>query len=213
MNFIDERIEEYALAHSKKQSQLLMDLERETNTSVLMPRMISGHLQGRILSFLSKMQQPSTILEIGTYTGFSALCMAEGLAAGGKLITIDINEELAPVSNKYFQKSAFAQQIKPMVGNAMEIVPALTDKFDLVFIDADKDNYLNYFNMIIDQCNSGALIICDNVLWSGKVLVKAEKKDLDTQVLQELNAFITADDRVDNILMPVRDGLMLARVK
>ena len=200
MNFIDERIEEYALAHSKKQSQLLMDLERETNTSVLMPRMISGHLQGRILSFLSKMQQPSTILEIGTYTGFSALCMAEGLAAGGKLITIDINEELAPVSNKYFQKSAFAQQIKPMVGNAMEIVPALTDKFDLVFIDADKDNYLNYFNMIIDQCNSGALIICDNVLWSG-------------QVLQELNAFITADDRVDNILMPVRDGLMLARVK
>ncbi len=213
MNFIDERIEEYALAHSKKQSQLLMDLERETNTSVLMPRMISGHLQGRILSFLSKMQQPSTILEIGTYTGFSALCMAEGLAAGGKLITIDINEELAPISNKYFQKSAFAQQIKPMVGNAMEIVPTLTDKFDLVFIDADKDNYLNYFNMIIDQCNSGALIICDNVLWSGKVLVKAEEKDLDTQVLQELNAFITADDRVDNVLMPVRDGLMLARVK
>jgi predicted O-methyltransferase YrrM len=212
MNFIDERIEQYALNHSKKQSQLLMDLERETNTSVLMPRMISGHLQGRILSFLSKMQQPTTILEIGTYTGFSALCMAEGLAADGKLITIDINEELAPVSNKYFQKSAYAQQIKPMVGNAMEIVPTLTDKFDLVFIDADKDNYLNYFNMIIDQCNSGALIICDNVLWSGKVLEPATEKDLDTKVLQELNAFITADDRVDNVLMPVRDGLMLARV-
>lgn len=213
MNFIDERIEEYSLENSKQQSQLLADLERETNTSVLMPRMISGHLQGRILSFFSKMQQPKIILEIGTYTGFSALCLAEGLTDDGQLITIDINEELGAVSNKYFQKSAYAKRILPMVGNAMDIVPTLDKKFDLVFIDADKDNYLNYYNMVVDQCNPGALIICDNVLWSGKVLEPAKPKDVDTKVLQELNAFITQDDRVENVLMPIRDGLMLARVK
>lgn len=213
MNFIDERIEEYSLENSKQQSQLLADLERETNTSVLMPRMISGHLQGRILSFFSKMQQPKIILEIGTYTGFSALCLAEGLTDDGQLITIDINEELGAVSNKYFQKSAYANRILPMVGNAMDIVPTLDKKFDLVFIDADKDNYLNYYNMVVDQCNPGALIICDNVLWSGKVLEPAKPKDVDTKVLQELNAFITQDDRVENVLMPIRDGLMLARVK
>ena len=213
MNFIDEKIEDYSLKNSNKQSQLLSDLERETHTSVLQPRMISGHLQGRVLSFLSKLQSPKNILEIGTYTGFSALCLCEGLAEGGLLTTIDVNEELAEVSNKYFEKSEFASQIKPLVGNAMDIIPNLTQKFDLVFIDADKFNYLNYFKMVINQCNPGALIICDNVLWSGKVLEPAAEKDIDTKVLQELNAFITEDDRVENLLLPVRDGLMLARVK
>lgn len=213
MNFIDEKIEDYSLKNSNKQSQLLSDLERETHTSVLQPRMISGHLQGRVLSFLSKLHTPKQILEIGTYTGFSALCLAEGLAKDGVLTTIDINEELAEVSNKYFQQSEYASQIKPLVGNAMDIVPTLDQKFDLVFIDADKNNYLNYYKMVVNQCNPGALIICDNVLWSGKVLEPAAAKDIDTKVLQELNVYIANDDRVENLLLPIRDGLMVARVK
>lgn len=212
MNFIDEKIEDYALKNSNAQSVLLNELERETNTSVLQPRMISGHLQGRVLAFLSKMQSPKNILEIGTYTGFSALCLAEGLQKNGELTTIDLNEELAPFSSKYFNKSTYAAQIKPLLGNAMDIVPTLKDKFDLVFIDADKDNYLNYYKMVIEQCNKGALIICDNVLWSGKVLEKADAKDKDTLTLQALNAFITDDSRVENLLLPIRDGLMVARV-
>lgn len=212
MNFIDEKIEDYALKHSTVQSQLLSDLERETNTSVLQPRMISGHLQGRVLSFLSKMQAPKTILEIGTYTGFSALCLAEGLQNNGELITIDVNEELAPFSQNYFDKSAYKNNIQAVLGNAMDVVPKLDKNFDLVFIDADKNNYLNYFKMVLEQCNKGALIICDNVLWSGKVLEQAAEKDEDTKTLQALNQFISNDSRVENLLLPIRDGLMLARV-
>ncbi len=213
MEFIDPKIEDYSLTHSNQQNDLLQKLERETHTSVLKPRMISGHLQGRILSMLSKMQQPKRILEIGTYTGFSALCFAEGLQNDGELITIDINEELAPLCKRYFDASEYRNQIKPMIGNALDIIPTLKGEFDIVFIDADKSNYIKYYDMVIDRIPSGGLIIIDNVLWSGKVLETPKEKDIDTQVLQELNKMVTEDARVENLLLPVRDGLMIARKK
>lgn len=213
MEFIDPKIEDYSLTHSNQQNDLLHKLERETHTSVLKPRMISGHLQGRILSMLSKMQQPKRILEIGTYTGFSALCFAEGLQNDGELITIDINEELAPLCKRYFDASEYRNQIKPMIGNALDIIPTLEGEFDIVFIDADKSNYIKYYEMVIDRIPSGGLIIIDNVLWSGKVLETPKEKDIDTQVLQELNKMVTEDARVENLLLPVRDGLMIARKK
>lgn len=213
MEFIDPKIEDYSLTHSNQQNELLHKLERETHTSVLKPRMISGHLQGRILSMLSKMQQPKRILEIGTYTGFSALCFAEGLQKDGELITIDINEELAPLCKRYFDASEYRNQIKPMIGNALDIIPTLKGEFDIVFIDADKSNYINYYDLVIDRIPSGGLIIIDNVLWSGKVLEIPKEKDIDTQVLQELNKMVTEDARVENLLLPVRDGLMIARKK
>lgn len=213
MKFLDEKIDDYVCAHSAAESDLLNRLNRETWMNVLHPRMLSGHLQGRALSMFSKMIQPKNILEIGTYTGYSALCLAEGLNPKGELHTIDINEELEPIFNKYFQESNFGNQIKSHIGNALEIIPKLDIDFDIVFIDADKGNYINYYNLLIDRMKPGSYIIADNVLWSGKVIDDYEKLDPDTKTLVDYNNLIHEDNRVENILFPIRDGLMIARKK
>lgn len=213
MEFIDQKLDDYVCAHSENEPKLLYELNRETNLNVLRPRMLSGHFQGRVLSMISHMIQPKRILEIGTYTGYSALCLAEGLKADGELITIDINEELEDLVNEYFQKSSFKNQIDYKIGNAMDIVPQLDGIFDLVFIDADKSNYLNYYKLVIDKVPSGGFILIDNVLWSGKVIEELNPKDKDTKVLLELNDFVHEDDRVQEVMLPIRDGLTIIRKK
>lgn len=214
MEFIDETLAQYAETHSSVEPNLLAKLNRDTYANVLIPRMLSGHLQGRMLSMFSKMVQPKAILEIGTYTGYAALCMAEGLAPDGILHTIDINEELETRINTFVKQSPYAHQIKLHIGNAMDIIPTLNDAFNLVFIDADKSNYSAYFDLLIDKLPHGAIIIADNVLWSGKILDQAEiAKDGDTRALDEFNKKVTQDTRVENVLMPVRDGLMVIRKK
>lgn len=212
MDFIPEDIQQYVEDHSDVESPLLSKINRETHARVMMPRMLSGHLQGRVLSMLTHMIQPKVILEVGTYTGYSALCMAEGLAKDGKLITLDINEELHDQVQGYFDESDYSDQIDYRIGNAMELIPEINEPFDLVFIDADKKNYLNYYNLVIDQVRSGGFIIADNVLWSGKV-VQTEKITKDTQVILDFNRFVQEDDRVENVLFPIRDGLMIVRKK
>jgi predicted O-methyltransferase YrrM len=175
--------------------------------------MLSGAFQGRVLSMISKLIQPKSILEIGTYTGYSALSLAEGMSSKGKLVTIDKNEELETLQNKYFEKSGYRNQIEQFVGNAIEIIPTIDKKFDLVFIDADKSNYINYFHLIIDKMNSGGIILSDNVLWSGKVVAELDPKDKDTKVLLEYNKLLNSDDRIETVLLPIRDGLTISRVK
>jgi predicted O-methyltransferase YrrM len=175
--------------------------------------MLSGAFQGRVLSMIAKLIQPKNVLEIGTYTGYSALCIAEGLAEKGTIDTIDKNEELEDLQSKYFQKSGFRNQIKQHVGNALEIIPTIDKKFDLVFIDADKSNYSNYFHLIIDKMNTGGIILSDNVLWSGKIVEKLDPKDNDTKALLEYNTLLNTDDRIETVLLPIRDGLTISRVK
>jgi len=209
MEFISEALSNYSEQHSEAESALLSELNRETHLKAMSPRMLSGHIQGRFLSMLSKLSQPKYILEIGTYTGYSALCLAEGLQANGKLITIDPNEETNLIANKYFQKSAFAKQIELKSGDATKIIPALSQTFDIVFIDADKRNYALYFDLIIDKVKKGGLIITDNVLWSGKVLMNEQEMDADTKAIHDFNKKVNMDTRVSNLLLPVRDGLML----
>tara|TARA_B110000902_G_scaffold42720_1_gene46699 strand:+ start:2135 stop:2776 length:642 start_codon:yes stop_codon:yes gene_type:complete len=209
MDFLDSVIEQYALEHSEVESTLLNELNRQTHIKVIQPRMLSGHLQGRILSLLSQSIRPKTILEIGTYTGYSALCMAEGLQKNGQLYTIDNNKEIAPFANKYFNKSSYKNLIKMIVGNALDVIPDLNLKWDLVFIDADKENYSNYFDAIIENVNQGGMIIADNVLWSGKVTKPTSKNDVETQALKSFNEKVHSDSRVSNVLMPVRDGMMI----
>ncbi len=211
MEFLPKEIDEYAGKYTAEENKTLSDLNRETHIKVLIPRMLSGHIQGRILSMFSHMIRPKNILEIGTYTGYSAICFAEGMQPDGKLITIDINHELETMANSYFKKSGFENQIEMKIGNAMDIVPSLTMNFDLVFIDADKHNYSNYFDLVIDKVNKGGFIIADNVLWSGKVTTDEVNTDKDTKALDEYNKKIHEDPRVENVLMPVRDGLMVAR--
>jgi len=211
MEFLPKEIDEYAGKYTAEENKTLSDLNRETHIKVLIPRMLSGHIQGRILSMFSHMIRPKNILEIGTYTGYSAICFAEGMQPDGKLITIDINHELETMANSYFKKSGFENQIEMKIGNAMDIVPSLTKNFDLVFIDADKHNYSNYFDLVIDKVNKGGFIIADNVLWSGKVTTDEVNTDKDTKALDEYNKKIHEDPRVENVLMPVRDGLMVAR--
>ena len=213
MHFLPEKIDEYVVSHSQSEPQLLQELSRETWQKVLNPRMLSGAFQGRVLSMISKLINPSNILEIGTYTGYSALCLAEGLASDGTLYTIDKNEELEELQYKYFQKSPYKNQIKQFVGNAIEIIPTIDVKFDLVFIDADKSNYVNYFYLIIDKMNPGGIILSDNVLWSGKVVEELNTKDIDTKVLLEYNKLLNTDERVETVLLPIRDGLTVSRVK
>lgn len=214
MEFLDPDLEKYIEAHTESESDLLYKINRETHTEVLKPRMLSGHLQGRVLSMLSHMIQPENILEIGTYTGYSALCMAEGMKENGKLITIDVNEELAERVNEYFQSSEYSDKIEMKIGKALEIIPKLNKNWDMVFIDADKSNYLNYYKLCIDQVREGGYILVDNVLWSGKVLEKNRKKlDKDTESMLEFNEFVHQDDRVQNVLFPIRDGLMILRKK
>jgi len=213
MEFISKDIQFYADANSQKEPKYLQELNRETWQKVLAPRMLSGHFQGRLLALLSKLKSPKQILEIGTYTGYSALCLAEGLAPDGLLHTIDHNEELATIQKKYFNKSPYKNQIKTYLGEALDIINNFKIKFDLVFIDADKANYANYFKAIITKMNRGGLILSDNVLWSGKVLQKADSKDKDTQALQAYNKLVNNDSRVESVLLPIRDGLTLTRVK
>lgn len=213
MSFLPENIRSYAEKYSQQEPELLKKLNKETWQKVLKPRMLSGSFQGRVLSMISKLICPKVILEIGTYTGYSALCLAEGLSSGGKLHTIDKNEELEKTQNKYFQKSAYANQIKQHIGNALKIIPTIDEKFDLVFIDADKHNYVNYFNLIINKMNKGGVILSDNVLWSGKVVEEASEKDIDTKTLLEYNHLLNTDKRLESILLPIRDGLTISRVK
>jgi len=211
MEFLPEKIEQYACQHTQAESDVLAKLNRETWAKVLIPRMLSGHLQGRALSMFSKMIRPKTILEIGTYTGYSAICLSEGLQEDGKLHTIDINEELKSMSSSYFEKAGIADNVIQYVGNAKEIIPKINDDFDLVFIDADKENYSNYFEIVIDKMPIGGFIIADNVLWSGKVVEKINDKDQETKALKDFNTLIHNSDRVDHILMPIRDGLMICQ--
>jgi len=214
MEFINEAIQQYADAMTEPETELLAALNRETHARVMQPRMLSGHFQGRLLSMLSHMLQPKRILEIGTYTGYSALCLAEGLAQGGELHTIDINAEQEKRIRSYFERSPHAYSLHLHIGNALDIIPGLQAPFDIVFIDADKSNYLNYFNLVADKMSPGGLIIADNVLWSGKVLDEKERtKDKDTTALHEFNTRVSADPRFQPVLLPVRDGLMLLRRK
>lgn len=211
MEFPDRSISEYAEAFTSSESDLLKRINRETWSQVLMPRMLSGHLQGRILSMISQMLQPQRILEIGTYTGYSALCLAEGLQADGELHTIDINDELEDRVRGYFSASAYARQLHLHIGVALEVMKRLNGPWDMVFIDADKENYSHYFDAIIDQVRPRGWIIADNVLWSGKVLEDAELMDTETAALHAYNAKVAADHRVESLLLPVRDGLMCCR--
>lgn len=213
MEFLDDKLDRYVCEHSENEPQVLQELNRDTHVNVLKPRMLSGHFQGRVLSLLSHMIGPKDILEIGTYTGYSAICLAEGLKEGGHLVTIDKNEELEDMVNEYISKSCNSDKIKPLVGDAMSIVPGLKREFDIVFIDADKSNYINYYHMVFDKVRKGGYIIFDNVLWSGKVLEEIKPNDKDTQVLVELNDLIHNDDRVQEVLLPIRDGLLIARKK
>jgi len=209
MEFIPESIDDYCRDHTSPESALLKKINRDTHAEVLMPRMVSGHLQGRFLSLISKMIKPKRILEIGTYTGYSAICLAEGLNPTGKLITIDINEELETRVRGYFKETGLDNQIDYRIGDAAEIIPTLNATFDLVFIDADKENYQHYYDLVFDKVASGGFIMADNVLWSGKVV--GEKKDKDTRAIMAFNDFVTNDPRVENMLLPLRDGILLAR--
>ena len=212
MNFLPEKIDEYVVDNSQKEPQILQELTKETWQRVLNPRMLSGAFQGRILSMISKIINPKDILEIGTYTGYSAICIAEGISNEATIDTIDKNEELEDIQNKYFKKSGFRDQIKQHIGNALEIISTLDKKFDLVFIDADKSNYCNYFNLVIGKMKKGGIILSDNVLWSGKVVEKLDKKDIDTKSLLEYNRLLNSDPRVETVLLPIRDGLSISRV-
>ena len=212
MNFLDPEIEAYAEAHTTPESALLAQITRDTYLEVLQPRMLSGHLQGRVLSMLSKMIRPNSILEIGTYTGYSALCLAEGLSEQGTLLTIDKNMELYDRANAYFSESTFVSKIKMLKGDALSIVPKLEQKWDLIFIDADKENYQNYYDLTLPNLNKGGFIIADNVLWSGKV-IDANENDADTCALRSFNTLLIEDDRVEVLMLPVRDGLTVVRKK
>jgi predicted O-methyltransferase YrrM len=210
MEFIDPLLDKYVCEHTANESDLLKKINRETHLEVLQPRMLSGHFQGRVLSMFSKMIRPERILEIGTYTGYSAICLAEGLTPNGKLVTIDINEELASRVRGYFAESSYANQIDYLIGDAMELIPALNEKWDIVFIDADKHNYINYYHLVFPMVKVGGYIIADNVLWSGKV-IDPSQHDKDTLLLREYNQLVHQDNRVEEVLFPIRDGLMIAR--
>ncbi len=211
MNFLPEAIEAYVVNHSEDEPELLQQLTRETHQKILQPRMLSGHYQGRVLSMISKLMNPKHILEIGTYTGYSALCLAEGLQKDGELHTIDVNEELMDFQRNYFDKSNYGDQIHQHLGNALDIIPKLEHTFDLVFIDADKENYVNYFHLIIDRLNSGGIILSDNVLWSGKVIEPLEEKDIATKGIIQYNQLLKEDERVETVVLPIRDGLTISR--
>jgi caffeoyl-CoA O-methyltransferase len=211
LEFLPDDIAAYVLAHTTAEPELLKKIARDTHAHVLKPRMLSGNVQGRFLSLISKLIQPKLILEIGTFTGYSAICLAEGLAPGGKLITIDINEELEKRVRGYFEQAGLNDVIDYRIGNALHLIPAIDTAIDLVFIDADKENYLTYYNIVFDKVRPGGLILADNVLWSGKIT--QPKPDKDTRALQEFNEAIVADVRVECMLLPLRDGIMMARKK
>jgi predicted O-methyltransferase YrrM len=213
MHFLSAALEAYIADHSEEEPELLRELTRETHLKVLMPRMITGHYQGRVLSLISRIVRPQTILEIGTYTGYSALCLAEGLLPGGKLHTIDKNEELTELQRRYFDRSPYGDQIIQHTGLALETIPRMGETFDLVFIDADKQEYPEYFEMVLPKVRTGGLILLDNVLWSGKVLEPIDPKDRTTQILVDFNKKLTKDPRVRTVVLPIRDGLTICSVE
>ena len=212
MDFISEKLIEYISENSSKEPEILAKLNEETYQKVLQPRMLSGHIQGRFLSMISKIKSPSCILEIGTYTGYGTLCLAEGLSNGGKIFTIDRNEELLKIQNKYFEMSGKRDKIIQLTGNAKDILENLDESYDIVFIDADKENYIEYFNLVSERLNNNGIIISDNVLWSGKVLNSPSKNDEETNILIEFNKTLNEDERFETIILPLRDGLSISRL-
>ncbi len=213
MHFISPQLEKYAADHTEEEPVSLANLDKETHRKVLQPRMLSGHFQGRFLSIITKLINPKHILEIGTFTGYATLCLAEGLQEGGTIDTIDIKEELMDFQRKHFDASPYGAQIHQHLGSALDIIPTLDKKFDLVFIDADKPNYSNYFHLIIDKMNKGGVILSDNVLWSGKVLEEIQENDKSTVEIDKYNKLLKDDPRIETILLPIRDGLTISRVK
>jgi caffeoyl-CoA O-methyltransferase len=213
MYFLPQKIDDYVVAHSENEPDLLQQLTRETYQKILQPIMLSGPYQGRVLSMISKLVNPQNILELGTFTGYATLCLAEGLQKDGAIHTIDINEELEDFQRKYFDLSGYGHQIHQHIGSAIDIIPTLNKTFDLVFIDADKPNYLNYFHLIIDKLNPGGIILSDNVLWHGKVVEPLNEKDTSTKILLEYNDLLKNDSRVETVLLPIRDGLTISRKK
>ena len=212
MEFISENLTEYISKNSNTEPEILARLNQETHQKILKPRMLSGHIQGRFLSMLSKMKSPSTILEIGTYTGYGTLCLSEGLKEGGKIFTIDRNEELLKIQNKYFEESGKRDKIIQLTGNAKEILNDLNETYDLVFIDADKENYIEYFKQVSERLNKNGIIISDNVLWSGKVLDSSLEKDEETNALLNFNKILNEDKRFETVILPLRDGLSISRL-
>jgi caffeoyl-CoA O-methyltransferase len=213
MNFLSDELDQYVTEHSENEPELLVQLNKETHQKILQPRMLSGHFQGRVLSMLSKIIRPTNILEIGTYTGYATLCLAEGMEENGRIDTIDVNEELVDFQRKYFDRSPWGKHIFQHTGSGIDIIPSLNIKYDLVFIDADKDNYINYFHLILPIMNKGGIILSDNVLWSGKVIEDVKPGDFTTKILLEYNQLLKTDARVETLLLPIRDGLTVSRVK
>lgn len=213
MHFISQELEDYAALHSENEPELLRQLNRETHLKTLKPRMLSGHFQGRVLSMISKLTQPKNILEVGTFTGYATLCLAEGIQEGGLIDTIDINEELTDFQRKYFDLSEWGERIIQHVGSALDIIPGLDRTYDLVFIDADKQNYANYFELLLPKMNPGGIILSDNVLWSGKVLDPIKPNDKSTLSIDAYNKLLKEDPRVETVLLPIRDGLTVSRVR
>lgn len=213
MHFISQELEDYAALHSENEPELLRQLNRETHLKTLKPRMLSGHFQGRVLSMISKLTQPKNILEVGTFTGYATLCLAEGIQEGGLIDTIDINEELTDFQRKYFDLSEWGERIIQHVGSALDIIPGLDRTYDLVFIDADKQNYANYFELLLPKMNPGGIILSDNVLWSGKVLDPIRPNDKSTLSIDAYNKLLKEDPRVETVLLPIRDGLTVSRVR
>jgi predicted O-methyltransferase YrrM len=213
MSDFNSNIEEYILDHSDQEDPILAELYRETNLKVLNPRMLSGHLQGKVLEMISKMIHPEKILEIGTYTGYSAICLAKGLTESGILHTIEINDELEDFISKYLHKSGLENKVKLHFGDARKIIPEINEQFDLVFIDADKREYLEYYNIILEHIKPEGFILVDNVLWSGKVIEQELPEDLHTKGISEFNEFIKNDNRIEKVILPLRDGLTLIRKK
>ena len=211
MDFISEKLAEYLSQNSDKESEILSKLNKETHQKILQPRMLSGHIQGRFLSLISKIKSPLYILEIGTYTGYGTLCLAEGLATNGKIFTIDRNEELINIQNKYFEESGNRDKIVQLTGNAIDILMNLDENFDLIFIDADKENYIKYFEIISKKLNPNGIIISDNVLWSGKVVEESEN-DQETNTLKKFHKLLSKDERFETIILPLRDGLSISRL-
>ncbi|QRM88111.1 methyltransferase domain-containing protein [Lacinutrix sp. WUR7] len=213
MHFLPEKLDDYVVAHSQEEPELLQQLTRETYQKILQPIMLSGPYQGRVLSMLSKLIRPKSILELGTFTGYATLCLAEGLQKEGEIDTIDVNEELVDFQRKYFDKSGYGSQIQQHLGSAIDILPTLDKTYDLVFIDADKPNYSNYFHLVIDKLNPGGIILSDNVLWHGKVVEPLKDKDISTKAVLDFNTLLRNDDRIETVLLPIRDGLTISRRK
>ena len=213
MEFLEKNLAEYCENHTSPESELLSKLNRDTHVKVVSSRMLSGHLQGRVLSFISRLQKPTFIVEVGTYTGYSALCLAEGLSENGKLLSIDVNEETSYYAQSFINQSVYKNKIELVVADAKAVIPDIAEPIDLVFIDADKKNYLSYYHLLIEKLTNGGLIIADNVLWSGKITMPVSDMDRETLALHEFNNFIQNDERVENMLLPIRDGLMVIRKK